>query len=45
MPAPEDVAIVVVGKAAELRRPLEEAFGAVDTVPAAECDDPSRMAH
>jgi zinc protease len=38
MPAPEDVAIVVVGKAGELKGPLTEAFGAVETVPAAECD-------
>jgi predicted Zn-dependent peptidase len=44
MPAPEGVAIVVVGKAAELKGPLEEAFGAVETVPAAECDDPGRVA-
>jgi hypothetical protein len=37
MPGPEQVAIVVVGKAAELSGLLEEAFGAVKTVPAAEC--------
>jgi predicted Zn-dependent peptidase len=45
MPGPEQVAIVVVGKAAELRGSLTEAFGTVETVPAAECDDPSRVAH
>ena len=38
MPAPDRVAIVVVGKAAEVKAPLEEAFGKVETVPAAECD-------
>ncbi len=38
MPSPEQVAIVVVGKAAKLKAPLAEAFGAVETVPAAECD-------
>jgi zinc protease len=38
MPSPEQVAIVVVGKAAEVKGPLEEAFGKVETVPAAECD-------
>jgi predicted Zn-dependent peptidase len=42
MPAPEQVAIVVVGKAAELRGPLTEAFGTVETVPAAECDELNR---
>jgi zinc protease len=38
MPPPEQVAIVVVGKAAEVQGPLEAAFGKVETVPAAECE-------
>jgi zinc protease len=38
MPAPDRVAIVVVGKAAEVKAPLEAAFGPVEMVPAAECD-------
>lgn len=38
MPPPERVAIVVVGKSAEVKAPLEEAFGTVEMVPAAECD-------
>ena len=42
MPSPEQVAVVVVGQAAELKAPLEQAFGAVETVPAAECDGLSR---
>jgi zinc protease len=40
MPPEDRVAIVVVGKAAEVQQPLEEAFGAVETVPAADCDVP-----
>jgi hypothetical protein len=32
------VAIVVVGKAAEVKEPLEAAFGQVEMVPAAECE-------
>jgi zinc protease len=42
MPSPEQVAIVVVGKAAEVKGPLEAAFGEVQTVPAAECEGLSR---
>ena len=42
MPSPEEVAIVVVGKAAEVKGPLEEAFGKVQTVPAAECEGLAR---
>jgi zinc protease len=38
MPAADRVAIVVVGKASEVKAPLEQAFGTVQTVPAAECD-------
>jgi zinc protease len=38
MPAADRVAIVVVGKASEVKAPLEQAFGTVRTVPAAECD-------
>jgi zinc protease len=38
MPAPERVAIVVVGRAGEVRAPLEEAFGPVETATPADCD-------
>lgn len=44
MPSPEQVAIVVVGKVAEVQGPLEEAFGKVETVPAAECEGLARRA-
>jgi len=39
MPSPDTVAIVVVGKAAEIRAPLEAAFGPVETMSAAECEN------
>ncbi|HLY39183.1 MAG TPA: pitrilysin family protein [Candidatus Binatia bacterium] len=39
MPSPDVVAIVVVGKAAEIRAPLEAAFGPVETMAAAECEN------
>ena len=42
MPGADRVAIVVVGKASEVKAPLEQAFGAVETVPAAECDSLAR---
>jgi len=42
MPAADRVAIVVVGKASEVKAPLEQAFGTVQTVPAAECDSLAR---
>jgi hypothetical protein len=38
MPAPEDVAITVVGKASEIKAPLEAAFGQVTVVAPADCD-------
>jgi zinc protease len=38
MPPPDDVAITVVGKASEIRGPLEAAYGAVKVVTPAECD-------
>jgi zinc protease len=38
MPAPDDVAITVVGKASEIRAPLEAAFGPVTVVTPTECD-------
>ena len=38
MPAGDAVAIVVVGKAAEIRGQLEEKLGPVETVPPAACD-------
>ena len=44
MPSPEQVAIVVVGKAAEVKAPLEAAFGKVELVPAAECEGLARSA-
>jgi zinc protease len=39
MPPPEDVAVVVVGKAAEIREALGEKFGPVRTIAAADCED------
>ena len=38
MPAPEQVAIVVVGKAAEIRPALEARFGPVRVIPREACD-------
>lgn len=38
MPPPDDVAITVVGKASEIRAPLEAAFGPVTVVTPADCD-------
>ncbi len=38
MPAPDDVAITVVGKASEIRAPLEAAFGPVTVVSPSDCD-------
>jgi hypothetical protein len=42
MPPPDEVAITVVGKASEIRAPLEAAFGAVTVVTPAQCDALSR---
>ena len=42
MPSTDRVAIVVVGRASEVKAPLEQAFGAVETVPAADCDSLAR---
>jgi zinc protease len=39
MPPPDVVAVVVVGKAAEIRAPLEAAFGPVETMAAADCEN------
>jgi zinc protease len=39
MPPPEAVAVVVVGKAAEIRGQLEERFGAVQTTAPEACED------
>jgi zinc protease len=38
MPAPDTVAITVVGKASEIRAPLEAAFGPVTVVSPSDCD-------
>jgi zinc protease len=38
MPPPEELAITVVGKASEIRAPLEAAFGQVKVVGPTECD-------
>ena len=38
MPTPDQVAITVVGKASEIRAPLEAAFGAVEVVTPTACD-------
>ena len=38
MPAPDTVAITVVGKASEIRAPLEAAFGPVTVVTPTDCD-------
>ena len=38
MPSPDAVAVVVVGKAAEVREPLTAAFGAIETMAPAECE-------
>ncbi len=38
MPPPDDVAITVVGKASEIRAPLEAAFGPVTVVTPTDCD-------
>jgi hypothetical protein len=38
MPGPEQMAIVVVGKAAEIRPALESRFGPVRVVPREACD-------
>jgi hypothetical protein len=37
MPGPEQVAVVVVGKAAEVRDQLTRAFGTFEQIPAEEC--------
>jgi zinc protease len=42
MPAPDDVAITVVGKASEIRAPLEAAFGPVTVVSPTDCDGLAR---
>ena len=42
MPAADDVAITVVGKASEIRAPLEAAFGSVTVVSPTDCDALSR---
>jgi zinc protease len=42
MPPPESVAITVVGKASEIRGPLEAAFGPVTVVSPTDCDALSR---
>ena len=39
MPSPEQVAIVVVGKAAEIRDQLTRDFGQLETIPAEECEN------
>jgi hypothetical protein len=39
MPTPETVAIVVVGKAAELRPQLGDRFGPVETVQPEACEE------
>jgi zinc protease len=39
MPAPDTMAIVVVGKASEIREQLEAKFGAIETIPAAACEN------
>lgn len=39
MPAPEQVAIVVVGKAAEIRDQLTREFGPLETIPAEQCEN------
>jgi zinc protease len=38
MPDPSTVAVVVVGKASEIRAPLEAKFGPVETIAAADCE-------
>jgi hypothetical protein len=38
MPDPSTVAVVVVGKASEIRAPLEAKFGPVETILAADCE-------
>jgi hypothetical protein len=42
MPPPDDVAITVVGKASEIRAPLEAAFGPVTVVSPTDCDGLAR---
>jgi len=39
MPSPDAVAVVVVGKAAEIRAPLEAQFGGVQTIAAEACEE------
>ena len=39
MPSPDVVAITVVGKASEIRAPLEAAFGPVEVLKPAACDE------
>src|SRR5205085_8568182 len=39
MPDPSAVAIVIVGKAAEIRPQLEAQFGPVETIPASDCEN------
>jgi zinc protease len=43
MPPPEDVAIVVVGKASEIRAPLEARLGPVTVVAPEACEDPASL--
>ncbi|MFN8545099.1 MAG: pitrilysin family protein [Candidatus Binatia bacterium] len=44
MPAPETVQIVVVGKAADIRAPLEAKFGPATVVTPEACEDPAGLA-
>jgi len=43
MPPPDTVAVVVVGRAAEIRAPLEAEFGALTVVTPEACEDPARL--
>lgn len=44
MPSPEQLAVVVVGKAADVRQPLEAKFGPVRVVSPAGCEEPTGAA-
>ncbi len=43
MPTPADVSIVVIGKAAEVRAPLEQRFGPVTVVQPEACENPATL--
>jgi zinc protease len=45
MPDPNAVAVVVVGKAAEIREPLTAAFGTIQTIAPADCENLSATKH